>query len=287
MRQGRSVILVAAACVVGVGIGARIGAGQEPGIVLLDAPRGGWLGEIRAGAPLEVIEERDGWRKVRIEGWVRALPGGAPAMPSSTAPPVPAVPPAAAGASRAQGISGLLSPRPQMQPATTGGGLVVLVLADPDATDAAHQALGERCRADLAAFDGRLQGLAAEVQAALNSSANFKEAAQRSDRAKAALAAEQRARAARLQQCREQAESFFSERAIARTVSDAAGRFEATSIAPGRYRVVAMERGAAGARAWSMLAEVTAGAGAVLEGRAADGPDPYWGLKDPDPGKAK
>ena len=282
MRGGRSVVLVVAACVVGAGIGARIGAGQEPGIVLLDAPRGGWLGEIRAGAPLEVIEARDGWRKVRIEGWVRDLPDGAAAPP-----PGAAAAPAAAGAARAPGISGLLSPRPGMQPATPGGGLVVLILADPDTTDAAHQALGATCRADLAAFDARLQGLAAEVQAALNSSANFKEAAQRSDRAKTALATEQRARAARLQQCREQAEPFFSERAIARTVSDAAGRFESSKIEPGRYRVVAMERGAAGARAWSMLAEVPAGAGAVLEGRAADGPDPYWGLKDPDPGKAK
>ena len=282
MRGGRSVVLVAAACVVGAGIVVRISAGQEPGIVLLDAPRGGWLGEIRAGTPLAVIEERDGWRKVRIEGWVRDLPEGTPAKPSDAA----AAPAGAAGAFRA-GISGLLSPRPGMQPATPGGGLVVLVLADPAATDAAHQALGASCRADLAAFDARLQGLAAEVQVALNSSANFKEAAQRSDRAKTALAAEQRARAARLQQCREQAESFFSERAIARTVSDAAGRFESSSIEPGRYRVVAMERGAAGARAWSMLAEVAAGAGAVLEGRAADGPDPYWGLKDPDPGKAK
>jgi len=68
---------------------------------------------------------------------------------------------------------------------------------------------------------------------------------------------------------------------VARTVSDAAGRFEISGLAPGRYRVVAMERTAAGARGWSMSADVPGADGAAappLEGRAADGPDPYWNL---------
>jgi len=286
MRAGRWISILAAGCVL---VGAGIRAGQEPGVVLLDAPRGGWLGEIRAGAPLEVIEERDGWRKVRIEGWVREMPtpgspasaGAAPAGPagSAPAPGVSAAGVAAAAAPGASRISGLLSPRPGMQPATAGGGLVVLLLADPDATDAAHRALGEPCRADLAAMDTRLEDLAKDVQAALNSSSNFKEAAQRNDRAKAALATAQRERAARLQQCREQAEGFFSERALARTVTDAAGRFELQPVEPGRYRVVAMERTPSGTRAWSMSAEVRVAEGAVLEGRAANGPDPYWDLR--------
>lgn len=283
MRTGHAAAILAAGCVMVV---AGVGAGQEAGIVLLDAPRGGWLGELRAGAPLEVIEERDGWRRVRIEGWVRDLPAGAAAAPSASAPPPAAVAPQAAtsgaatgsAAARGPGIAGLLSPRPGMQPATAGGGLVVLLLADPDATDAAHGALGEPCRADLADFDRRLEELNRDVQAALNSSANFKEAAQRSDRAKKALATAQRDRAARLQQCREQAEAFFSERAIARTVADAAGRFAIEPLEPGRYRVVAMERTTTGTRAWSMGAEVTSGL-LTLEGRAANGPDPYWDLR--------
>lgn len=272
MRAGRWAAILAAGGMVVAVSGAIRGsrAGQDAGLVLLDAPRGAWLGEIRAGAPVEVIEERDGWRRVRIEGWVRSAPDTAsPASPGTTLPAGP----------RASGISGLLSPRPGMQPATAGAGLVVLLLADPDATDAAHRALGEPCRADLQAMDRKLADLAKEVQAALNSSSNFKEAAQRSDRTKAAVAAAQRDRAARLQQCREQAEAFFSERAVARTVSDAAGRFDLRPVEPGRYRVVAMERTASAARAWSLGAEVTGGSGATLEGRAANGPDPYWDLR--------
>lgn len=265
MRAGGGAIIVAA----GVLVAAAAGAAGEAGLVLLDAPRGAWLGEIRAGAPVEVIEERDGWRRIRVEGWVRSSePAGAGTAPAGSSTVLGSA-----------GIAGLLTPRPGMQPATPGGGLVVLLLADPDATDAAHRALGEPCRADLKAMDRTIEDRTKDVQAALNSSTNFKEAAQRSDRAKSALAAAQRDRAARLQSCREQSEAFFSERAVARTVSDAAGRFELRPVAPGRYRVVAMERTAAATRAWSMTAEVAEGSGATLDGRGANGPDPYWDLR--------
>jgi len=240
-------------------------AAEEAGLVLLDAPRGAWLGELRKDAPVQVIEERDGWRRIRIEGWVR-----------DTAPLPPGAPGAAAPSMAV--LRGVLTPRPGMQPATVGGGLAVLFVPDLPGTDAAHRALGEPCRAALAEIDTRLAALQDEVQASLNSSSNFKEAAQRNDRAKAALAAAQKERTDRLADCRGQAEAFFSERAVARTVSDAAGRFEISGLAPGRYRVVAMERTAAGARGWSMSADVPGGADARLEGRAADGPDPYWNL---------
>jgi hypothetical protein len=251
-------------------------AAEEAGLVLLDAPRGAWLGELRKDAPVQVIEERDGWRRIRIEGWVRdtsPLPSVAPGAGAAAAAPAPA---AAAPSSAA--LRGVLTPRQGMQPATVGGGLAVLFVPDLPGTDAAHRTLGEPCRAALAEIDKRLAALEDEVQASLNSRSNFKEAAQKNDRAKAALGAAQQERTDRLAACRGQAEAFFSERAAARTVSDAAGRFEISGLAPGRYRVVAMERTAAGARGWSMSADVPGGADALLEGRAADGPDPYWNL---------
>jgi hypothetical protein len=235
-----------------------------------------------------VIEERDGWRRVRIEGWVRdtgPLARGTTGAGSTSGAGSAAAPGAAAGTAPAWTapatavLRGVLTARPGMEPATAGGGLAVLVLADPQATDDAHRALGEPCRAALADRDRRIAGLQEEVQASLNSSSNFKEAAQRNDRAKAALATAQRERADLLASCREKAEAFFSERAVVRTVSDAAGRFEIGGLAPGRYRVVAMERTAAAARGWSMSADVGGASDAPLEGRAADGPDPYWGLR--------
>ena len=264
---------IAAACLLLLG-GAGGSRAEESGWILLDAPRGAWLGELRRDAPIQVIEERDGWRHVRVEGWVR----GAPSQGAS-GPGAPATP----GDGRAQGgagvLHGLLSPRPGMEPATAGGGLVVLVLSDPQKTDADHQALGKPCKEAVADLDRRVTDLKDQVQASLNSSSNFKEAAQRNDRAKAALQAAQKERTDRLTHCREQAEAFFSERAVARTVTDAAGRFEVTGLAPRRYRIVAMERTPTTARGWSMSAEAGDAAGKPLEGRAADGPDPYWDLR--------
>lgn len=270
---------------VGLVLGAAALAADEAGLVVFDAPRGAWLGELRRDAPIQVIEERDGWRHIRIEGWVH---DGAPLPPgaSSSAPPAagigspaPAAAPPAGTTPSATTLRGLLTPRPGMEPATVGGGLAVLFLPDPDATDAAHRTLGEPCRAALADLDKRLVTLDQDVQASLNSSSNFKEAAQRNDRAKAALAAAQRERADRLSACRGQAEAFFSGRAVARTVSDAAGRFEIAGLSPGRYRVVAMERTPSGARGWSMSAAIPQAAETPLEGGAADGPDPYWNLR--------
>jgi len=266
----------------GLVLGAAALAADEAGLVLFDAPRGAWLGELRKDAAIQVIEERDGWRHIRIEGWVHdgvPLPSGGAATPpaagaGSAAPAAPA-----GTTSAATTLRGVLTPRSGMEPATVGGGLAVLFLLDPDGTDAAHRALGEPCRAALAEIDQRLAKLDADVQASLNSSSNFKEAAQRNDRARSAVAAAQRERAERLAACRAQAESFFSGRAVARTVSDAAGRFEIAGLAPGRYRVVAMERTGASARGWSMNAAIPEASGVLLEGGAADGPDPYWNLR--------
>src|SRR5882672_12498953 len=76
------------------------GGGGE--IVLFDAPRGAWLASMRPDAAIEVLEERDGWRHVRIEGWVSVgaapAPGAAAplaATPATATPAAAALPPAA------------------------------------------------------------------------------------------------------------------------------------------------------------------------------------------------
>jgi glyoxylase-like metal-dependent hydrolase (beta-lactamase superfamily II) len=39
-------------------------------LVLFDAPRGAWLASMRPDAAIQVLEERDGWRHVRVDGWI-------------------------------------------------------------------------------------------------------------------------------------------------------------------------------------------------------------------------
>jgi hypothetical protein len=268
---------------VALGLGAGAAAAAGDALVLLDAPRGAWLAEVRADAPFQVVEERDGWRHVRLDGWIRvgstpqgdAAPSPGAAAPGSTVL-LSAAPPAApaAGAS----LSGILTPLPGMEPSTLGTNLVVWLLGDPERLDADHKVIGEECRKSLAAQDALIADLDATLRNALNSSDNFRQAASRNDRAKSDLAAARKDRDRELAGCRDKADQLFSTRALLRTLSDGSGRFEFQGLAPGRYRVVATERNGSLARGWSLTARVEKAGPVVVEARVAAGPDPYWSL---------
>jgi hypothetical protein len=244
-------------------------------MTLLSTPGGAWLATVREDAPLMTIEERDGWRKVRIEGWIplgAPGPAGAPEAPPPLPPPP--VPPTTTGST----ITGILVPPAGQESAGPGSGILVFLVADLDRLDAEHARAGEVCKAQLTADDARLVVLQQAVDLALNSSTNFSTATHRYDQAKSDLAAARRERAAHLQDCRARADALMSKYAVARTISEAGGRFEFQRVVPGRYRVVAGDTAAA--RSWSIPCEVTGGEAIVLDPRAmAPGPDPYWKLQ--------
>src|SRR6266850_485865 len=86
-------------------------------MVLFDAPRGAWLASMRPDAAIQVLEERDGWRHVRVEGWI--LVGAAPAPGAAAAPgaaPDAVAPDAATSSPAAKGggasVAGLLFAMP-------------------------------------------------------------------------------------------------------------------------------------------------------------------------------
>jgi len=259
------------------GLGALAAARAGDALVLLDGPRGAWLGEVRGDAPFQVLEEKDGWRHVRLDGWIRvgSTPATGDATPSPGGTPPSAPPPPTSGAS----LSGILTALPGMQPSTPGTNLVVWLLADPDKVDADHKALGEECRRNLGTLDARIAELDDTLRHALNSSDNFRQAASRNDRAKTDLAEARKSRDRELMACRDRADQLFSTRALSRTLSDGSGRFEFQGVAAGRYRIVATERSATAARGWSLGAEAKGESQVVVEARAAAGPDPYWGLR--------
>jgi hypothetical protein len=261
----------------GFGLGVAASALAGDALVLLDAPRGAWLAEVRGDAPFQVVEEKDGWRHVRLDGWIRVgstPPGEGAPSPGAAVPGSALLSAPAAGAS----LSGILTPLPGMEPSTLGTNLVVWLLGDPEKLDADHQALGEGCRKNLAALDRRIADLDEALRHALNSSDNFRQAASRNDRAKSDLAAARKDRDRELAGCREKADQLFSTRALLRTLSDGSGRFEFQGLAPAHYRVVATERNGTSARGWSLDAPVKNAEPVVVEARAAAGPDPYWGL---------
>jgi hypothetical protein len=269
---------------------ASLSSGGGGEIVLLDAPRGAWLASLRSDAPVQILEERDGWRHVRVEGWVSvgAAPNPAPdGAPAPGAPSRPASPPAAAttpGAPAVKGtsasIAGLLVALPGMVPATPGGNLVVQLISDPESLDAELKKDEGPCRETLRASDETIASLEDQVKKALNSSTNFTEATHRYDRAKSDLAAARKDRAARAEGCRADVDARLAAHAAARVLSDPAGRFDFREVAAGRYRVVATEHAASTVRVWSMECALAAGESIVLDPRTAQaGPDPYAGLR--------
>lgn len=282
-RVGRWILLTASAALLALGMG---GGGD---LTLFDAPRGAWLASVRSTGDLVVLEEREGWRRVRLEGWIpaptKAGEGTLPAegaSPESVAPaPAPAAPTAAPAGAGAEGaVEGILFPLSGMQPATPGADLVVRLIGDLEHLDADHKTLGDECRGELARIEAKVAEAEAAARHALNSSENFREAAARSDRAKADLARARSERDDTLEGCRRRADALFDRYAAARTLSDAAGRFAFRQVAPGRYRVVAVLHGPGASRAWCLPADLASGQDLVLDPRTlSPGPDPYWGLR--------
>jgi len=249
-------------------------------IVLFDAPRGAWLGSVRADAALVVLEERDGWKRVRLEGWVRGSAATDVPGPSGSASPVladvPVVPPSP---SRQASVQGVLVPDLK-EGGTPGGGVLVLLVRDTESLGSEHRRAGAECRSRLETEDRTLEGLRKDAEKSLNSSDNFREASSRSDQAKRKLAAEQKARRDLVKECRARAQAVFEKEVAARAISDPAGRFEFQGVAPGRYRAVAFETTGDSPRVWSYTLEVEGGGPRVLDPAADRSPEPAdWGLR--------
>jgi len=268
-----------------------------PELALFDAPKGAWLGALREDAPLVVLEERDGWRRVRLEGWIMA-PTAAPAgtgMPESTGrgaatpreagAPVPGDTPgspaqaATPAMPRLVSVQGVLAP-PLGAGGGAGAGVLVLLVKESGDLESEHRKAGAECRARLDRKDRDLGTLRAEADRALSSSDNFREASGRSDQAKTRLATGQRERRDLIQECRARAQAVFEVAVTGRAISDASGRFEFQGVVPGRYRVVAFETTGDVPRSWSFSFQVEGNGPRVLDPSADRSPVPAdWGLR--------
>jgi hypothetical protein len=256
----------------------QAGAGD---LLLLDAPRGAWLASVRGDAPMMVLEERDGWRRVRLEGWL-APDTSSPHQPMASAAPaaVPlTAPPGTQGEDSAATIRGVLAP-PAGSAAGPGGNAVVLLLGGLEALDAEHARTGADCRQTVDAATARVEELRAESQRVLNSTDNLREASSRSDAIKKEAQAAEARRRMMIQDCRRAADALFDLHALQRTVANGTGRFEFRGVAPGLYRIVATAGGESSPRAWSFDCRV-AGSGVVnLDPDAnASRVGPYWDLR--------
>jgi hypothetical protein len=273
-------------------LGLRLAPAGGREVILFDGPRGGWLASVRADAVWEVVEERDGWQRVRLEGWI---PGPAGATPSPGPPAAaPAADGSAGGEASAAGwgsaavaapppggatITGVLLPTGDDRAAGPGAGLVVLLVGDLDALDAEHARAGGECRARLEASEAEIGRKRDDYRRGFNSSDNFREAARRNDTARRALEDAERAHRGAIDDCRRSADEVMHRHAVRRMISDPAGRFEFTGVPPGAYRVIAAEIGGAAPRAWALDCPVRDAATIALDPRTdRSAMEPYWGI---------
>ncbi len=254
-RLASGVVIFAAAGILVIG-GASIGGGD---LVLFDTPKGAWLGSLRGDASLVVLEERDGWRHVRVEGWVPV--GSAATVAPSDSPPRDF--PARSGMTGAI-VQGVLASSLETGGAP-GAGVLVLLLRDDEALDRSHRQGGEECRGRLQQKDREMETRSREAGRALNSSDNFREAASRNDHAKDDLARAQRERQQLLKDCRARALQIFEPYTTQRAISDGSGRFEFRDVGAGKYRAVALEASGDRPRSWSFSFAIDAGGGRVLD----------------------
>lgn len=248
--------------------------GEAADLVLLDLPKGTWLATVRGDAAVTVLEERDGWRRVRLEGWTMAAPG--PAAAAGTAPEGDAPADAAAGGAR---IEGVLSPDIRTG-GTAGAGVLVLLARESQALDAEHRRAGEECDSRFKEKKRQIENLRVELQGALNSSSNFREATSRNDQIKARLRNAEVERRQTIEECRGRAEAIFQRLAVARAVSDGDGRFGFEDVAPGRYRIVAFEATGDRPRSWSLGCVIEGPGTRVLDPRAdRTAVEADWGVR--------
>lgn len=258
--------------------------GAGPGdLTLFDAPRGAWLGTLRPDAPVVVLGEEDGWRRIRVEAWLPASSGVVSPSGGSTGQ----VPPPSRGpdSDESSGARHAASSRATIRGVLTadgdgpvGSSLIVLLVSDLEAMDREHARAGAGCAEHLAEIGARIASLREEVRRALNSSDNFREATTHSDRAKRELKGAEAERRNALSGCRQTAEGIFQRYTVERTISDGGGRYEFLDIPPGRYRVIAT-RTAEPTLAWSLDCAIEGGETIVLDPAVHRSPvEPFWGL---------
>ena len=247
--------------------------GETADLVLLDHPKGSWLASVRGDAVVTVLEEKDGWRRIRLEGWTMAgpAPAGGEAAPEAPAP--------VAGAAGEGRIVGVLAADIRTGGAP-GAGILVLLTRESQGLDAEHRKGGEECGGGVKEADRRIADLNDELRKALNSTGNFRDATSRNDAIKTRLQVAQAARRRVVEDCRGRAEAIFQKHAVARTISDGDGRFAFEAVAPGRYRAVAIDPSAERPRSWSLGCLIEGSGTKVLDPSADRTPvEADWGIR--------
>jgi len=222
---------------------------------IVSEPGAARFGVLMAGTPVRVLEARDGWLHVSVEGWIR----------TDEDAPVPAVPGAAAMPAVATGTV-TLSGKISLAGAVKGkggpvaaSGVALRLVSDPEG----NRTRLDEARASCAARRGPLVDQAAKLKeqanVALSTTENTATAFEAYDEAKwqrKKVVAQLRSLD---EDCRASEESVLESATVARTLTDPTGAFVLRGVPPGRYLLTAILETKNERHIWEMDVDLSGG----------------------------
>ena len=227
------------------------------------APDGERMGVLMAGSPVKVLEQREGWTRVSVEGWV--LSGQIPEPERAAGEPsMPALPAPTATSGQNAALAGAIF---MVDAGSTivGSRIAVRLLSQPEETMARIGAIQQRC-------DSKRQGLALEARLledkadrALKTIESTSEAFEKYDDAKRLRARKLRELEALNEDCLEQVDNELERSAAASVLTTDDGQYRFEGIAPGAYMVFATLQSRGVRHEWSIKVDLAAAAEQKLD----------------------
>jgi len=259
--------------------------------VVLDAPGGRPVAILLSGAVRRTGEEREGFLRVTVEGWIRLPRTSSESGQASSSPPAlnQASPPPSsmlplpeppATAVEGSGLWGQIRVTLPSREVRYGAGARVVLLAPVEDLDAHWAELKNRYEHERLALEKEIESLQRDQEGALSSSDNFYEASHRLERAKAVLAARQKDRQLLPAKYVSRLDELFQRYRVAEAAADPAGRYEIPNLVAGRYRLLATFTVGEVAHRWYLPLEKSSEGGLRFDLNTDDsGTDPYFGTR--------
>jgi len=242
---------------------------------VLDAPGGRSIAILLPGASRTTVEVREGYARIRVEGWIR-LPG----TPSATSLPAPVPPLPPAPGAPACALCGSVSAALASGEIRYGAGARVALLGSVEDLEPAWTELKASFDKETAELDARILSLQDQEKNALASSDNLTQATRNLDRTRSSLRKAQGERGEIRERYAKRADDLFRAHQVAEVAADAAGSYSFSSLPPGKYYLLATLTTGEGVRRWYLPVEIGPQGGARMDLRPdAKGPDPYFGAK--------
>jgi hypothetical protein len=237
---------------------------------LLDSPGGHPIAILLPGTARKVIEAKDGYVKVVVEGWIRQEAAG-PTLEAQPSPPPPFPEPIPATF-----LSGRIEVQLPSKEIRYGAGARVMLLGNVAELEKRRAALATAYQSEIKDLEAQIAQLETAKRQALNSSENLGQASKNLDQAKASLARKQKEFGAIQKKYGTLGDALVEEFKVADTAADPGGEYHLAGVAPGEYRLRAWFTDQGADYRWYLPASVSDQPGTVLNlSGAKPGQDPF------------